>query len=80
MKTEMMATHILGQQRKRLWCHGNPGEGVVLKKERGQYACAPATLMTDSGGFYEAVRAMNVRVSFPPRPMLTGKTDVFRLL
>ena len=63
LRTEMMATHILEEQRRRRWSEPRPNQGVIIKRERGQYICSPPSLRTDSGGLYEAVLAMNVRVS-----------------
>ena len=68
IKTEVMAEHILSQQRKRLWSQETPAEGVMLKKERGHYACAPNELASGHPEFVQAVQAMNVRVSLPCLP------------
>lgn len=42
---------------------GGEDEGVVLKKSRGQYTCAPADLATGEAGFFDAVVQLNVKVS-----------------
>jgi hypothetical protein len=68
MKNEMMVEFVWQQQRRELWSTDRPGEGVVLKKARGEYVCAPRSLESERGGFFDAIRAMNVRVSdsLPP--------------
>lgn len=52
------------QQMEKSWSRGFPGEGVVLKKRRDNFTCAPESLATESN-FYDMVVAMNVRVSIP---------------
>lgn len=66
LKSEMMVEHVWKQQRQKMWSIGRPGEGVVLKKARGEYVCAPQSLAYRTNGLFEAVRAMNVRVSSRP--------------
>ena len=70
LRTEMMATHIYEEQQRRRWGSPQPNQGVILKRERGQYICSPPSLRTDSGGLYEAVLAMNVRVSHSFRKVI----------
>ena len=66
MKCEVMANWLYKQQIKRLWTRGMPGEGVVLKKARENYACSPETLHRETGGLFDQVVAMNVNVWMPP--------------
>lgn len=66
LKSEMMVEYVWTQQRQKMWSVGRPGEGVVLKKARGEYVCAPQLLASRPNGLFEAVRAMNVRVSCWP--------------
>ncbi|KAI9835223.1 MAG: hypothetical protein M1837_003884 [Sclerophora amabilis] len=63
LKSEMMVNHLWQQQRRKMWFGGLANEGVVLKKTKGQYACAPQSLQYDEGGLFEAIRDMNVRVA-----------------
>ncbi|KAI9753365.1 MAG: ESCRT-III subunit protein snf7 [Chaenotheca gracillima] len=63
LKCEMMANHLWQQQRRRLWAHDRPNEGIVLKKTKAQYTCAPRSLQYDGGGLFEAIRDMNVRIA-----------------
>ena len=62
IKTDVMASYIQQQQLERLWSTESPGEGVILKKEKGSYACCPPDLQNDQGGLYDAIVQMNVRV------------------
>lgn len=62
IKTDVMASYIQQQQLEKLWSTESPGEGVILKKEKGSYACCPPDLQHDRGGLFDAVVQMNVRV------------------
>lgn len=66
IKTDVMVNWLHQQQMERLWSSEFPGEGVVLKKARDNFACSPASLRNESNGFYENIVAMNVRVSLVP--------------
>jgi hypothetical protein len=63
IKTDVMASWLHQQQLENLWAMQLPGEGVVLKKARDNFACCPASLYTEQNGLFENVSAMNVRVS-----------------
>lgn len=60
-----MTVHSLYQDqlRKMYASAWNLGEGVVLKKGRNDYACAPPQLSTIPNGFYDMVSQLNVSVS-----------------
>ncbi|CAG8974821.1 hypothetical protein HYALB_00000435 [Hymenoscyphus albidus] len=60
VKADVMVNWLHEQQMEKSWCSGGPGEGVVLKKRRDNFTCAPENLSTDSR-FYDMVVAMNVR-------------------
>jgi hypothetical protein len=45
-----------------LWYTGDEDEGVVIKQSRGQHVCCPPDLCRPDG-FYDAVKALNVKVS-----------------
>jgi hypothetical protein len=64
IKCDVMVNWLHGQQEERLWTNNESGEGVVLKKGRGQYTCSPPELMTEEAGFFKAVETLNVRVCF----------------
>ena len=59
-----MVSYIAQQQAEKQWTSHGDDEGVVLKKSKGEYACAPASLDNVEGGFRDAVDVLNVRVSF----------------
>lgn len=63
IKCEVMVSYLHSQQEEKLWTAGEPEEGVMLKKSRGQYTCAPADLADEPAGFFAAVRTLNVKVS-----------------
>ncbi len=69
-----MVEFVWQQQRRETWSTGRPGEGVVLKKTRGQYVCAPRSLVNEPGGIFEAVRDMNVKVA------LTVNTPLMKMI
>lgn len=64
IKADVMATWINQQQMERMWSTNLPGEGIVLKKARDNFTCAPMTLRNEVDGFFDQVVAMNVRVSY----------------
>jgi hypothetical protein len=63
IKCEVMASWLQSKQEEKLWTSGGEGEGVVLKKARGIYTCAPSGLVDEKDGLFDAVRALNVKVS-----------------
>ena len=46
-----------------MWTLGEDDEGVVLKKSRGAYTCSPIDLADEEAGLFQAVQALNVKVS-----------------
>lgn len=63
IKSDVMVNYLHQQQLEHMWSDGTPGEGVVLKRSRDQYTSCPAELSQYEGGFFDAVRKLNVRVS-----------------
>jgi hypothetical protein len=63
IKSDVMVSWLYQQQLERLWASHAPGEGVVLKKARSNYACCPSSLADERDGFFDQIRKMNVRVS-----------------
>jgi len=62
MKCDVMANRLRVAQEERMWNADEGGEeGVVIKKSRGNYACAPLELAVE-GGLLEAVQKLNVKV------------------
>jgi len=58
-----MVNWLHAKQEEKLWTSGDSGEGVVLKRSRGMYTCAPADLMDEDRGLFDAVQRLNVKVS-----------------
>lgn len=67
IKADVMVTWLNQQQLEKLWSSNLPNEGVVLKKARDNFTCSPPALRNQSGGFFDQVIALNVRVSIPKR-------------
>lgn len=63
IKCNVVVAHLYQQQLERLWTSGADDEGVVLKKGRNQYTACPSELTQIEGGFFDAISALNVRVS-----------------
>lgn len=63
VKCEVMVNWLHSQQEEKQWLSGDEEEGVVLKKSKGAYASAPASLRTESSMLIEAIAQLNVRVS-----------------
>lgn len=63
IRAEIMVQNLWQDQLRRVYASGfDPEEGAVLKKGRGDYICAPASLETIPNGFFEMVRQLNVSV------------------
>lgn len=71
IKCDVMVNYLHQHQAERLWTMHGEEEGVVLKKSRGEYACAPEELMGRETAFVRAIEMLNVRVCFqePPNSM-----------
>jgi hypothetical protein len=63
IKAEILANWLHTKQEERIWTFGSPGEGVFMKKSKGNYACAPFEVFNDGTGLYHAVTELNARVS-----------------
>lgn len=67
VKADVMCSWLYQQQLERQYATGIlPGEGVVLKKGRNNYACCPAQLQDMRGGLYDMTMELNVRVCGAP--------------
>lgn len=62
IRVNMMATYIYQDMIEKMWAHKLPGEGVVIKKRRGEFVCCPKDLQSEKDGLFAAVKALNVRV------------------
>ncbi len=68
IKCDVMVNYLHQHQAERLWTTHGEEEGVVLKKSRGEYACAPEELMGRDTAFVKAIETLNVRVCLTNRP------------
>lgn len=75
VKCDVMVNHLHAQQEERLWTTGEDGEGVILKKSRGDYTCAPVDLVDERSGLFHAVTSLNVKVTFPHSQWLLSNTE-----
>jgi hypothetical protein len=62
VKCEVMVNWLHTQQEEKQWLSGDDEEGVLLKKSKGDYACAPAQLANSSSLLSGLVTQLNVRV------------------
>ena len=62
IKCDVMVNWLHQQQLEAMWASDGPGEGVVLKKTRENFTCCPGDLANYRNDFFDAVRALNVRV------------------
>ncbi|ESZ96506.1 hypothetical protein SBOR_3128 [Sclerotinia borealis F-4128] len=49
------------QQMEKMWITGGPGEGIILKKAKGDFTCCPDSLKTDPSRIFDHIVAMNVK-------------------
>lgn len=62
IRSDIMVNWLQSQQAEKMWTTWEAGEGVVLKKAKGNYVCAPRELATDGSALFAAVAGLNVRV------------------
>jgi len=58
----IMVSWLRQQQLEKLWSGGLPGEGVILKKGRGNFTCCPESLKDEAPQFYNQMASLNVQV------------------
>ncbi len=58
----MMCNWLHQQQLERMWSTNGIEEGVMLKKAKDDYKCAPEDLRTRRDGVFDAVQRLNVKV------------------
>lgn len=65
VKADVMCSWLYQSQLERQFATGMlPGEGVVLKKGKNNFACCPPQLRDIRNGLYESAMELNVRVSY----------------
>lgn len=62
IKCEVLSNWLHAKCEEKMWTSGRPGEGVFVKKAKGEYAQCPPSRSTDSSNLHRAVVALNVRV------------------
>ena len=62
LKADMMCNWLHQQQLERMWSTNGIEEGVMLKKAKDDYKCAPEDLRTRRDGVFDAVQRLNVKV------------------
>ena len=63
VRSDVVVSWLHQQQMEKLWAVGAPGEGVILKKGKGDFTRCPPSLRTEPSGIFDHIVAMNVRVS-----------------
>ena len=74
LKTDMMCNWLHHQQMERMWTTNSVEEGVMLKKAKDVYKCAPEDLSSRPDGVYAAVRRLNVKVKNPVKAAIVKLT------
>jgi hypothetical protein len=62
LRGNMMLEQLHNEQSRRLWYTWGSGQGVVLKKGKGEYVACPPQLEKESGGLFDQIVKMNIRV------------------
>lgn len=69
LKADVTVSCLYQDLLKKLYAQDwNISEGVVLKKSKDNYVCAPPQMREIPYGFYEMIGKLNVAVSKPPFP------------
>lgn len=76
IRTDVIAEGIWQEQLRRQWASTHsPFEGIVIKKSRGDFVCAPPGIRSHRDGLFDMVSQLNVTVRL--RPL---RSDVASLL
>jgi hypothetical protein len=67
IKCDVMVNWLQQQQLENMWSGGGPNEGVILKKRAHEFVSSPSTLSEESGGYFDAIRLLNVKVRTKPQ-------------
>ncbi|KAK5031090.1 hypothetical protein LTS07_004825 [Exophiala sideris] len=73
LKTDMMCNWLHQQQLERMWSTNGIEEGVMLKKAKDDYKCAPEDLRSRPDGLFAAVQKLNVKCA------MTVNTAIIKL-
>ncbi|KAL2415455.1 hypothetical protein ABEF91_005785 [Exophiala dermatitidis] len=74
LKSDMMCNWLHQQQLEKMWSANGLEEGVMLKKAKDDYKCAPEDLRSRPDGIFDAVRKLNVKCA------MTVNTNIVKLL
>jgi hypothetical protein len=66
IKNDLMLTWLHEQQQNHNWITRGNGEGVLLKRYRGEYVCLPRGLEHDASQIFDIIKEMNLSVSTLP--------------
>jgi hypothetical protein len=69
IKCEVLASWLHAKAEEKMWTAGNPGEGVFVKKTKGNYAVSPVETITDGTSLHQAIVMLNVRVRYIHLPV-----------
>jgi hypothetical protein len=64
IKCDILANWLHTKQEEKCWTAGSLGEGVFVKKSKGNYACVPVEMMSDGSKLHQSITAMNIKVSW----------------
>ncbi|KAI1609612.1 glycosyl transferase family group 2-domain-containing protein [Exophiala viscosa] len=73
LKNDMMCNWLHQQQLERMWSTNGIEEGVMLKKAKDDYKCAPEDLRSRPDGLFGAVQKLNVKCA------MTVNTAIIKL-
>ncbi|EXJ84976.1 hypothetical protein A1O3_05651 [Capronia epimyces CBS 606.96] len=74
LKTDMMCNWLHQQQLEKMWSTNGLEEGVMIKKAKDEYKCAPEDLRSRPDGLFDAVKKLNVKCA------MTINTGIIKLL
>lgn len=58
---DIMCNWLHHQQVEKMWSTNAEGEGVMLKRAKGDYTCCPEDLRSNPDGVFHAVLKLNVK-------------------
>ena len=61
-KCNIMVKFLRQRQLEKLWSNSDIEEGVVLKRAKNDFVCAPSELLFAQAGLFEQVKRLNVKV------------------
>jgi hypothetical protein len=77
-KCDLMVKFLRQRQLEKVWSNTEDGEGVVLKRGKGDFVCQPSNLLVERNGLFAQVGQLNVKV-FAANLALGQSADKSRL-